>query len=101
MIGEPGAFATSKSAALRVPGPPVKVTLSVQLCVGESDAPKHVPEVLKSVGLMPGTMILPIARGAAPLLVTVIVCAPPLAAKMTLLGLTLRSGIVPDKAAKL
>ena len=45
-------------------------------------------------------LILPITKGAAPPLVTVVVCAP-LAAKLRLEGLSVSSGIFLAKAARL
>src|SRR6266851_4749252 len=106
-IGEPGAFATSSSAALRLPAAAgVKVTTRVQLCAGESDAPEHLREMLKSPGFMPVRMMSPIVSGAAPVFATVMGCAAlttlgATVPKLRAVGLSVSFGMLPANAARL
>src|SRR5580692_7380164 len=100
-IGEPGALAQSNSAALRLPvAEAPNVTVMVQLAVGASDAPEQVPEISKSAGFTPASVIAPIRKGPAPSLLIVTVSFPS-AVRLTLGGSTVRAGTLPPTAAKL
>src|SRR5580658_5094192 len=105
--GEPLAVAVSITAALRLPcAAGVNVTLRVQVFAGAIGTPEHVPEMLKSPGLTPLTVILLTVSGAGPLLTMVMLCgalADPCATfpKLRLAGLAVRFGRSSAMTAKL
>jgi hypothetical protein len=76
VCGLPGALEVTVSDAVREPAVEgVKVTLTVQVPLGTTEAPEHVSALLaKSPALVPVRLTLEIVRLAVPVLVSVIAC---------------------------